>query len=73
MRTLILSLSAALLLAGCACGPKKPDSAVAGTGPDAAAADKEADPGHVPSILEPNHGMSGAKAAGFGAASDFLK
>jgi hypothetical protein len=73
MRTLLLSLSAAGIIvaaAGCACGTKKADGAKPGVTPTPVQTPSQ---GHIPSILEPNHGMSASRAAGFGKAAEFLK
>jgi hypothetical protein len=72
MRTLWLSLGAAALLAGCACGTKKADQAKPAVTPTPVTTPGQ-EHGHIPSILEPNHGMSSSRAAGFGKASEFLK
>jgi len=71
MKTLLILLASAALAAGCACG-HKPDSAETGA-PQPQASPTPAPQGHIPSVLEPNHGMTSSRAAGFGHASDFLK
>jgi hypothetical protein len=71
MKRILILLASAALAAGCACGHKA-DGAKP-VQPQPQASPTPATQGHIPSVLEPNHGMSSSRAAGFGHASDFLK
>lgn len=70
MRSLWLSLSAVLLLAGCACGAKKSDGAKPELTPTPQQTPGQ---GQVPSNPEPKQPMSRSRAAGLGFGAKFMK